>query len=219
MFPSQLYNGVGQLTYTLSKGDNWWMDAIAAYQAIHVASYEASKINLANPGTYDLTEGVAPSWSSDSGWFRTATNQYLKTGVVVTNSSWSIFVRYANIIPIATKVYMAIGTYSVMIMPLYTVTQGYVRHGKFIESPVSSKTSGVSGLSGRKYYHNGELIRSLPESGGTYDPEDLYLFDQNYLNAPYGLNGVLWNISAVAIFNRTLSAGEVATLSAAMAAL
>ena len=223
MFPSAVYGSVGQITNTLIYSSNWWeaggtTGCLAAYKSKGAASYAASKVNLVTPGTYDLTEGVAPSWSSDSGWFRTAANQYLKTGVIVTNSSWSIFVRYANILPIATKEYMAIGSYSVMIIPLYTVTQGYVRHGKFNESPVNSKTSGVSGLSGRNFYHNGELVRSLP-SGGTYDPEDLYIFDQNYYNAPYGLNGVLYNISAVAIFNRTLSAGEVATLSAVMAAL
>lgn len=46
-------------------------NVIAAYEAEGAASYAASKINLANPGTYDITNeggGGAPTWDATKGW-------------------------------------------------------------------------------------------------------------------------------------------------------
>jgi len=68
----------------LASGAAWWEVAgktcIAAYQAKGAASYAASKVNLANPGTYDATEGVAPTWDAATGWTFNGTDQYLNTG-------------------------------------------------------------------------------------------------------------------------------------------
>lgn len=57
-------------------------DCISAYQAKGAASYVASKSNLANPGTYDLTDGATyPAWAAGTGWtFTAANNQRLVIG-------------------------------------------------------------------------------------------------------------------------------------------
>lgn len=53
-------------------------NCLAAFQPKSVASYAASKINLVNPGTYDLVNGVAfPSWAIATGWTFNGANQYL----------------------------------------------------------------------------------------------------------------------------------------------
>lgn len=62
--------------------NNWWTpcgcnlaDAVAAYAAKGAASYAASKINLANPGTYDLVEDVnIPNWSQLNGFEHSPTS-------------------------------------------------------------------------------------------------------------------------------------------------
>lgn len=71
-------------------------NCIAAYKAKGAASYAASKINLANPGTYDAADGAAfPSWAAATGWTFNGTTQYLDTGVVpVNDQTWSMIVKY-----------------------------------------------------------------------------------------------------------------------------
>jgi hypothetical protein len=55
---------------------------IIAYRSKGVNSYAASKINLINPSTYALTDGVAyPTWDINTGWtFVKASSQYLTIG-------------------------------------------------------------------------------------------------------------------------------------------
>jgi len=56
-------------------GGGWWdlngtiKSCVAAYQPVGAADYAASKVNLLNPGTYNLSDGVAyPDWASATGW-------------------------------------------------------------------------------------------------------------------------------------------------------
>jgi len=55
---------------------------ISFWDAVNAASLAASKVNLINPGTYDLTGAGAtpPTWST-AGWEGTGTG-YLQTGIV-----------------------------------------------------------------------------------------------------------------------------------------
>jgi len=64
----------------------WWLaggisaaNCLAAYQPKGAASYAASKVNLANPGTYNLSDGAAyPTWDAVNGWtFVDGNLQYL----------------------------------------------------------------------------------------------------------------------------------------------
>lgn len=52
------------------------------YERADAASYANSKVNLADPGTYDAVEGVAPLWAADFGWDFVVRDpaQYLETG-------------------------------------------------------------------------------------------------------------------------------------------
>ena len=57
-------------------------NCIAAYQPKGAASYAASKVNLVNPGTYNLTDGANfPAWDTAIGWtFTRANSEYLTIG-------------------------------------------------------------------------------------------------------------------------------------------
>ena len=86
------------------KAGDWWLaggidpdDCIAAYQPKGAASYAASKVNLANPGTYDLTNGNDPSWSASTGWTFDGVDDHLyETTYKPTDTSFTIIVRLNN---------------------------------------------------------------------------------------------------------------------------
>lgn len=90
--------------YITSLGfDDWWLpcgcspeDAVAAYRAKGAGSYEASKVNLANPGTYNLTEGVAPIWNATDGWIMDGTKYLLTTESITYNQNFTMIARYSN---------------------------------------------------------------------------------------------------------------------------
>jgi hypothetical protein len=86
-----IYGGKGRFVPSIGGGafPKWWLsgsipaaNCIAAYQPKGAASYAASKVNLANPGTYNATDGAAfPSWDTAVGWtFAKASVQYLAAG-------------------------------------------------------------------------------------------------------------------------------------------
>ena len=69
-----MHIGAGGVQVIHPRSDaNWWQSGgasgcVAAYQAKGAANYAASLVNLANPGTLDLTIAVAPSWTAAAGW-------------------------------------------------------------------------------------------------------------------------------------------------------
>ena len=83
---------------------DWWLtggipaaNCIAAYQPIGAADYATSLVNLANPGTYNATEGTTPGWDALYGWRFDGANDWLTTGVVFENDqSWSIVIRFLS---------------------------------------------------------------------------------------------------------------------------
>jgi len=81
-------------------GGGWWdlngtiKSCVAAYQPVGAADYAASKVNLLNPGTYNLSDGVAyPDWASATGWtFEKDKSEYLDTGITIVGG-YTIIVR------------------------------------------------------------------------------------------------------------------------------
>lgn len=60
-------------TVTAPPSAGWWTSGgatgvIAAWQPKGAATQSDSKINLANPGTHDATDIVAPAWDAANGW-------------------------------------------------------------------------------------------------------------------------------------------------------
>jgi len=71
---------------------DWWdvsgATCLAAYQPKGAASLAASYVNLANPGTYSATPGVAPTLAA-GGWVHTGT-EYLSSGITPANDQTAV---------------------------------------------------------------------------------------------------------------------------------
>ena len=222
VFPRVMHLAFGPGLAT-STAVSWWQvtgkTCVAAYQPIGAASLAASYINLANPGTYDAAPGVAPTWASLTGWAFVA-SQYLKTGVVPA-SGYSILVRFMDSTASGDN-YLAGCTNSSG--NEFWVTHRFIglgcnyANGTRLGAVLPNETSGVLAFAGSIAYRNG-----VAEAGsmlGTYTiTRDIYIGGLN--TGPGGFYGKYLNtkICAIAIYSDTLTAGEVATVSAAMAAL
>lgn len=197
----------------------WWLVAgktcVAAYQPKGVASLPESYINVANPGTHDLTLGHAPGWNSTNGWIASG-DAWLKTGIIP-HSGMSVLVRYSNFTPL-TSGSSLIGAGDeprrLMIIP-YFINNGaiYANGDQVYNLPVLD--SGVVGVAGQKAYQNGINVGGTIPTWSGNATEELYILTKN---GSYNIKITAY-VQIVAIWDAVLTAGEVATVSAAMAAL
>ncbi len=197
----------------------WWLVAgvtcVAAYQPKGAASLAASYINLANPGTYDAAPGVAPTWATATGWTFNGATQYLLTGITpVNDQTWSMIAQVSNVTqtlfrPIAGTVVL-LPTRSFQLQAYRTSPGVLYGSGSYqIVAPnISAGNLCVAGTQGyRNGVANGAVINAV---AGTLAAITIGMTNIEY----YG-----GNILALAIYSGTLSAPQVAAVSAAMAAL
>lgn len=208
---------------------DWWVvpgkTCVAAYQPIGAASLAASYVNLANPGTYDAAPGVAPTWASATGWTFNGSTQYLTTGITPPrDQTWSLLVRYVEPNWSSTGWESLMGSFST-----YGGYSGFLVQGRdaiglhfwtgttynnaFSVLPLT----GVFGFAGTNSYLDGVPGQTTASGPATGNHLSLWIGGLNSSGAlaqPVG-----GSILACAVYSDTLTAGEVATLSAAMAAL
>lgn len=204
-------------------GAAWWEVAgktcVAAYQPKGAASYEASLVNLAQPGTYNATEGVAPTWDAATGWGFNGSTQYLDTGIVPSSWSWTYLVRFTD--GAGVGIQSLLGTTNVAgnrrigLHHVYNAARIYY-HGSNYTEPGSPLTTGVMGMAGLQPYLNGAADGGTITSS-TYDMDRTLFIAARNLGSVANFGNV--KIVSLAIYSDTLSAAEVATVSAAMAAL
>lgn len=202
----------------------WWVVAgkttVAAYQPKGAASLAASYVNLANPGTYDAAPGSAPTWAAGTGWTFNGSSQWLTTGVVFTNNqSWSLLFRYSGASATGRAIMLSRTGTGTTDFGAYIddYTRTYVYNGSYLLVTHASQTGGVWGIAGNKAYLNGSVVTGTIGAGSGTATVALPIgaMDDDGSRS-------LWysgNIQAVAIYSDTLTAGEIATVSAAMAAL
>ena len=88
--------------YVSSAAPEWWevdgYTTLLAYKAVGVATLAESKINLANPGTNDLTDGdVAPPTMVAGGWsFTAGSTQALHMTVSPAFATTTLLIHCAN---------------------------------------------------------------------------------------------------------------------------
>ncbi|MEI6462091.1 MAG: LamG-like jellyroll fold domain-containing protein [bacterium] len=194
-------------------------NVLAAYQAQGVSSQANSYVNLANPGTYDLTAGVAPAWASNTGWTFNGTSQYLKNGLTLASNYTVIYQFVSGSQGSSYRQafgYYTSGTDQYILSPTHQT--GGNQHlfaagsGGYTASPALS--SGVIAAAGTQFYLNGAAEGSAITPGGTVGTE-------GYIGAVRGVGGFSVNnwtgsIGAFVIYNTTLTAQQVAAVSAAM---
>lgn len=190
---------------------DWWAVAgktcAGAYAALNAASYAASKINLANPGTVDLTEPTgALTWNAGTGWSSDG-SKYLECGVSA-GISWTHIVRFANcnsgnFYPIVngSESWKAIQIIPRAGLNLHTYMNG-LNSGYDGAWYISA---GVMAIAGNSAYLDGVFEGTMTQVASTF--------------TPINVGGAIADTLHYAVYSDTLTADEVATVSAAMAAL
>lgn len=196
----------------------WWdlaPNCVAAYQPKGADDYQASKVNLANPGVNNAIEGTAPTWNSGYGWiFLGTSSQYLITGITPANG-YSLIVRYSdgNTGPVSQSLagYHKTGARFRVDWKDQNArvwaSGGYKSQGVFEED-------GVMCVAGQTGYFNG-VSKVTDIAAWTAAADDVI-----WIGATNGLGRyATCYIQAVAIYSGTLTAGEVLDITDAMNAL
>ena len=197
------------------KAGGWWLaggidpdDCIAAYQPKGAASYAASKVNLANSGTHDLSDGTAyPSWDASKGWtFTKANSQYLISDINPAAGN-STIVRVANVNNSSGIVYGGFnydGGVSKNAEYVEIVTWGNTRFGKGRNTADNSGVlaSGCYAIAGYKCYKNAELKVTI---SGVWDGGTVYPMHIGRRNGNVGIVYFGGDILAFAVYSIDIS--------------
>ena len=195
------------------------------YVAKGAASLAASYSNLANPGTNDLTVGVAPTFNTATGWTFNGTSQYLNamTGAGFT---WSAVIRYSGATNLASSpsVFGSQNNTSTRGFYISLVGTGGSQGIKYTNGAIGSAVaptpaaSGVIGIGGNQGYKNGTADGSTLSDGTGNAVSRLYIGALNYADI-IPITYYAGNILAAAFYNTTLTAAQMLAVSTAMAAL
>lgn len=202
----------------------WWAVAgktcVAAYQPKGAASLAASYTNLVNPGTYDAAPGVAPTLTAD-GWTFNGTTEYLTTGVTIPSSTqtpYSFLLRFSA----ATSWPYPFGflcgclnasSYGFCFGSYFGVVQFF--NGNSVSSTGAS--SGTYGIAGNQAFENGTAHGGAIAVSGTAWTDTFFIGCRSVGGTPNSF--IAFKAQAFAIYSDTLTAGEVAAVSAAMSLL
>lgn len=205
----------------------WWdldgaiASCVAAYQPVGAASYAASKVNLANAGTYDAVDGTAyPTWNVATGCTFNGTTQYLKTGIVLL-SNYTVIIRYSGVGSPLTYRFMAGGDTldHRFALGFSNTTSHYMFGTSYANTRGTIGATGVIALAANQGYLNGTADGAAIAGtwGGTTPTKECYIGAINN-------NGTLANYSnynnlAISIYNAALNATQIGLLTTAMNAL
>ncbi len=194
-----------------------------AYQAKGASSLSASYINLANPGTNDLTVvNSAPGWASDTGWVFDRTSKYFNTGLVPILNNWSIIVQYANSGSNSSVGYCLIGARNsssciVALASSWWGDQILCCNGAETGDTPQLLTGNLA-MAGVSLYRDGVYDSDKSSGSGTITLP-LWIGNLNYGgndNADFRFSG---NIYAVAIYDTVLTSSQVSAIHIAMSNL
>jgi hypothetical protein len=230
-FPPQVNGGLSRLGASAGAAavvTGWWLaggvnpaDVAAVWQPIGAASLAASYLRIAgNLGHANidpaLVGGVAPTFAQATGWGLDGLSRHLRSGVLV-SAGWSVIARFSSV----ANAGLLFGSYDgagrdVSIYPSFNSRVYYANGGQVNVAP--ALTGGVLAVAGNKAYRNGaDNGLTIPAWSGGASIRDVFFGALNFLGTAGGfLSG---NIQAIAIYTTTLPAPQVASISAAMAAL
>jgi hypothetical protein len=207
----------------------WWLaggisaaNAIAVYQPIGAASYAVSLSNLANPGTYDASEGTAPDWDAVNGWKFDGSDDYLETGVTPSSQSWSYIIKFSDCSAAVSDYNRIFGAETgsnprVFMIPYpEDVDDRYYSNGGLVATG-DAVTEGVMAIAGTNGYLNGvsDSISLAAWSGAL--SQSIYIGCTNDDGSAVRFAAVY--IQAFSIYNTVITAGQVSALTTAMNAL
>ena len=199
----------------------WWNldggipDPTGAYQSVGAASFADSLVNLANPGTYDLTVGNAPAWDAVNGWTGDGINDYLRTGITPADG-WSAIVRFSGVAIWFTDC-------------LFGESDGANPSARFAITPArnyqqggslgvaGNTAAGIMAIAGQQGYLNGVADGgAIPAWAGAAFGE-IYLLARN--TSIGAIDNTIGAEQAIAFYPYTLTGPNIMDLVARMAAL
>lgn len=194
--------------------NSWWAfggisaNCVGAYLGKGAASLAASYINLANPGTNNLTPGTAPTWDATNGWIFASATPSLDSGIIVANNNYSMLVRFSN--TGATTNASIIGSASPNFY-IHSNREGPDGHrvvnGSFVYTALPKMTSGILGMAGYKCFVDGAYEGTTSGTGGISGTGTIKL------------GGRACNIQAAAVYNAVISDANMVGIMSAMAVL
>ena len=194
---------------------------IACYQPKGAASLAASYVNLATPGTFNAAPGVAPTFASATGWTFDGSTQYLDTGIVPTTTTWSMIIRfsgwtsYGNAPVVAGAAITASSRFFTLTQ--YTDNKIYYGDGNFV-GVTPSMSAGVIAVAGLTAYRNGSADGTIASTVAV-QPPTIYVGARHDTAAPTVRQYAAASVQSIVIYSATLTSGQVAAVTAAMAAL
>jgi hypothetical protein len=194
-------------------------NCVAAYQAKGAADYATSKVNLANPGTHDLTDGVAPAFSDATGWTFDGVTNYLTGDYGGEKTGGSFIIDYTHGIYTNSSEYLfaAQGASHDRIIFMDNST-GYIVINNFnlgnMFDQLLTPAGGIICASGINYYLNATNV--FVDESNTPAPE----FPSLYIGCHMGAVIVELFCSAVvrsiAMYDIALSEAQVTSITSAM---
>lgn len=183
-----------------------------------VADEATSLVNLANPGTYDLTKINTPVFSAGNGWQGVgATSSAYNTGITPTADTWTYIVRVSGAGSAIVMGYSN-GTAHLWLRPNNGSSQRQYHHYSTTAVTVATAvTTGILAVAGPNCYKDGAADGTITQDGsGLRLP--VYICARN---TNPGASSILTSgyVNAAAIYNTTLSPAQVAAITTAMAAL
>lgn len=195
-------------------------NCVAAYQAVGAESQAASYVNLANPGTHNLTATGAIAWGADTGWDWTGTGQYLTSTVSSALKPVTVLVRCTpaatNSMPLWAGAASS-GTFEFRLnqADLQLLSQNVALIGASAGDYVVANTDAVYGVSYAGNGAYGLYVNGVLVASGTNDKT---LTSGNTRIGYEAAGSVTYDgtIASVAVYNRVLTGDEVAAVSQAM---
>lgn len=203
---------------------NWWdvagQTCIAAYAAKGAASLAASYTNLTGNATYNAAPGVAPTFDTATGWTFNGSTQYLTTGIAPAGG-WSMIVRFSTLtnvdcIIVGSQAAGGASTTQFMLIPRSAsgASRTYRNGGDLIIA--GGKTDATMAIAGSVAYLDG-AAETGSMANALSGAQIIFIGCRN--NGGTANSFAACKIQALAIYSTTLTAGDVATLTTAMAAL
>jgi hypothetical protein len=201
---------------------NWWLsggisagDAAVVYQPQFADDLADSYVNLANPGTYNASPGIAPAWTS-AGWTFDGTTQYLGTGFVLeTNHSMIVAFRdVSNLDGVLVGRADNAGKYFMLVPRFDSVTSRFWNGAWPALTSTPALLNGTMAMAGVTGYKNGLSVGTLAPYAGSF----LYTMLIGAVNISSVAQRIAATISAVGVYSRVLSDAEVLAVSNAMLA-
>lgn len=203
----------------------WWNNngaiagCVAAYQPKGAANLAASYVNLANPGTNNAFDGGSPpSFNAASGWTFDGISNVLATGITPSGQTYTGIVQFSGVSGGGGNwIFGESASQLFGIQPIDDQGSPNVAYlnGSFVRvSP--SLTSGNLAVAGNQGYRNGTADGGTISSGAGAHT-DIYIGAAKAGGVASSFRSCV--IVAIAFYSTTLSAGQVATIAAAMAAL